>query len=191
MSPTLLTAALIAALLLLTACLNTPPGTTTTLIPAQVTTDLQGGLTALSTIESLILATNPKAISAADQATINTVLANAQSGLATLSATTSAASGASTLATIDGYLNAGVGILANVADNVPGLSNFAPEINAVDALLPTVEAFVNPLLTAAPATVTASASPVVLVVAKYAGRSHSTVYTPDQARVKLRIPVRS
>ena len=177
---------------LLAGC-STGTGTMGAPIPAQITTDLQGGLTALSTLESLILATNPKAISTADQATINAVLADAQSALSTVSATTPAASGASTLSTIDGYLNAGVGILAKVADNVPGLSNFAPEINAVDALLPTVEAFVNPFLAAAPATVsvTASLSPVDAAIARYKGRAHSGKFTPAEARMKLRIPVKS
>jgi hypothetical protein len=161
---------------LLTAC-STTTGTPTALTPAQVSADLQGALTALSTVDGLIVAASPNAISAANQKTITAVLTSAQTELAALSATTPASSGASTAATIDGYLNTAVGILASVSSAVPGLSTFSPEIDAVDAVLPAVEAFVNQYL---PANVTA---------ARFAPRAHSTRFTLDQARAVLHIAV--
>jgi hypothetical protein len=163
----------IAACVALAGC--TSGSAPTTLTPAQVTADLTGALTALSTVDGLIVAASPNAISATDQKTISTVLANAQTELASLSSTTPAAAGASTAATIDGYLNSAVGILASVSSAVPGLSTFSPEIDAVDAVLPAVEAFVNQYL---PASITSSR------------RVHSTHFTLARARTMLRIPVK-
>jgi hypothetical protein len=172
-----LTLPTIAACITLAGC--TAGSAPVTLTPAQVTTDLQGALTALSTVDGLIVAASPKAISAADQKTITTVLTNAQTQLASLSSATPVAAGASTAATIDGYLNSAVGILASVSSAVPGLSTFSPEIDAVDAVLPAVETFVNQYL---PASITASSTG--------ARRVHSTRFTLTQARTMLRIPVK-
>jgi hypothetical protein len=172
--------------LLVAACNGT---TTQTLTPAQVAADLQGALSSLSTVEGLIVAVSPNALGA-DKATIDTVLASAQSELATLSGTTPVGTGASIAQTIDGYLNTGVGILAKVSADVPGLSNFSPEINAVDAILPAVEAFVNQNLPASMTAPTAAlASPLGATITKYAHRTHSTQFTLAQARARLRIPV--
>jgi hypothetical protein len=167
----------IAAVLALAGC--TSGSSTKTLTPAQVTTDLTGALTALSTLEGLIVAASPNAISKADQATINTDLTAAQTALASIAETTPAATGASTVATIDGYLNTAVGILAAVSAKVPGLSTFSPEIDAVDAVLPAVETFVNQNLAAS-----------ITAASTGARRIHSTRFTLAQARAMLRIPVK-
>jgi hypothetical protein len=179
----------IAIILALAGC--TPGSSPTTLTPAQVATDLTGALTALSTVEGLMVAASPKAISPSDQKTINTVLVNAQSALASLSSTTPAATGASTAAVVDGYLNTAVGILASASSTVPSLAAFAPEIDAVDAVLPAVEAFVNQYQPAPAIGTPIGGTPIgVPAAALFSSRVHSTRFTLAQARTKLRIPVR-
>lgn len=175
-------AALALPFLLLTACQST---TTAPVTPAQIGADLQGVLTAISTIEPLIVATAPNALTPAQQAKITNDLAQAQATLATLTAGLPAVTGASEAQTVDGYINDAMNALAAVVPLVPALSAFSAPIEAADGVLPVVEGFINQYLPSSMTTVTASATPGFRPV-----RVHSTRFTAAQARMVLRIPVK-
>lgn len=136
-------------LAILAACTKND-GTATT--PNQVAADVQGVVGALATYAPLIFSAAPKAFSPAQQAQINTDIALAQKGLNAFVPGMPAAAGASVVQTIDTYLNDAVAVLGSVvAPAVPALAPYVPIIAAVQALLPTIEGFVNQYIPAAKA----------------------------------------
>jgi hypothetical protein len=164
------------ALLPLAAC-NPQTAPTT---PSQVVADLQGVVTELATIEPLIVKAAPSALTAAQQATIASDIAQAQSTLTQLQAGLPAATGASVASTIDGYVNDAVGTLATVATSIPVLAPYAVPIDAIDAVLPAAETWINQYLP--PATTAPTAAAI--------GRKHHPVspHTVVWGRQTLHIP---
>lgn len=163
-------------LLMLCACSSTLPPVTT---PAQVAADLTGVVHTLMQIEPLIVLADPTAFTQAQKLAMANDLDNAQKTLATFSAGMPASQGASVAQQIDGYLNDAANTLAAMAPNIPALAKWSPALDAIDALLPVVEAFAGPSTIAGVPTRTLSMARGV--------RIHAL--TPDQARQALGIPV--
>lgn len=138
------------------------------LTPALVVSDAQaitnGLATALPQIAAVpAVASNPTALATITKA--EGYVKQAQAALAGLSANLPAQQGATILATVEGYLNAAL----DAATAIQGLPpNVQTIIDAVAAILPVVEAFVNTTLGTI---VPAAARPVKM--------------TPDQARAVL------
>lgn len=160
-----------APLAVLAGCLTTTPPAT----PAQIGADLQGLVTALQSYMPTVYAAAPKAFSQAQQNQIATDLALASKALAVFVPGMPATSAASIAQTIDGYINDAVSVLASVAPGVPALAPYVPVIAAVQAILPTIEAFVNRYL---PASVTTPKAGAML-----------QPMAPADARKVLGIPV--
>ncbi len=161
---------------LLAAC---PAGSTTT--DAQVLADASGAVSSLNAVVAQFAAIDPKGLDATTLTEIQNGLKIAQGLIASLSTATPAASGASTLAQVDSYLNAGLTAIASVlpvaSAAFPALMVAVPIVDAIIALLPGIENWVNPLLTSA-APKAAAALPLRASVA----------VSPAQARKALGIP---
>ena len=146
----------IAALALLVGC-----STSTATIDTQVLADITGVVSCVSGIVTALNAAKPGTVSA----TIVNELAAAQSLVTGLSSTTLAPVGASTLQTIDTDISdvlSVVGPIASVA--IPGAGN---AIAAIQVILPSVEAWVNPLITSATGvSAVAPVSPAALAAAR-------------------------
>jgi hypothetical protein len=125
--------------LVLAACATTVTAPTLGTIASDVSLALSGLQKAMLGIE----AAAPNLVSAADQATITSVIAAAQ-GLATsLSSATPTASGATTVQTIDGDINT----VLNIAAAIPLIPQpYDLAVEAVATLAPLLEAFVNSTL---------------------------------------------
>ena len=142
----LISTACAAAMLLFASC-----SSTSTTTPAQVLGDAQGLLASVSATVTEIAAVDPKAFPPGQVASIQASLTAAQQSLATLATTTAAATSASTLAQIDTAINGALSVISAVLPPAsvayPPLAGAIPIVDAAIALLPTIEAFVNPLLT--------------------------------------------
>lgn len=168
----------------LTAACATSPETT----PAQVVADLTGAVGTLRRIAPLVFAADPRAVSAAEQQRILGDLTSAKDALGGLNTAVPAQAGASEADRIDGWINLAMDDLAFVtpaaATAIPALAPFVMPIQALDAILPEIEAFVNRYL---PTSMTKAAG------RRDAGRRAKALgparYTPDEARATLNIPI--
>lgn len=157
-----------AALLVLVGC-ATPTATTDT----QVLADATGIVANLTSVVAEINALKPGAV----PPNVTADLTAAQALVVTLSATTPAATGATTLQKIDadisGVLNAAAPVAATID---PGAGII---IAAIQALLPSVEAWVNPLITSATGVGTAAAvAPAAPVSATALAAARKTLLIP-------------
>lgn len=171
-------------LAMLCGCSTTVPPAT---VPAQVAADLTGVLHTLMQIEPLIVLADPTAFTQAQKQAMANDLDNAQKTLATFSAGMPVAAGASVAQQIDGYLNDAVNTLAAVAPSVPVLAPWTPALDAIDAVLPTVETFINSNLPAARPTI--AGIPIPTISLMRGKRIARLAMTPDQGRTFLGIPV--
>jgi hypothetical protein len=149
-------------------------------IDAQALADAQG---LASTSQALIAAVNqyaPGSIPPATQAQITTLEATIIASIKSLSASTPAPAGATTLQTIDADLNTILGAigtgLTTAAPLFPVLLPFVPMYDAAVALLPAVEAYVNSVI-----------SPAVAAAPLNRVKAIKAHFTPDQARAVLGI----
>jgi hypothetical protein len=169
----------LAACLLLASCAPPSPSGG---VPPQVIADLTGVTMALLRVEPLIVLRDPAAFTPAQKQTMEADLNRAVVALAKLSTGMPAAAGAGVALEIDGYLNKTVAVLAAVAPFVPILAPFSPALDAIDAVLPGVEAFVNRFF-----------PPPVTSVAPHSAMMTRSVripaMTPAQGRRVLGIPV--
>jgi hypothetical protein len=168
------------ALLGTTALIACQSGTTPTVTPAGVISDVQAvvnGLAGALSSPAVTAAINAVPAAAAILPVIQKDVALAQGALATLASNTSAAQGASIVSQINGWLNA----IIDTADAPPliGLipSPFNLAITAAAVLLPGLETFVDQYL---PTTATAAA-----VAHKAGALRGATTMTPDAARALL------
>jgi len=167
----LFTTALIAPLAM-TAC-----GANAATTDAQVLADASGITNGVLTAVTQVNSFKPGAVSAS----IVTGLQAAQGFVASLSTATPAPTGATTLQKVDTFINNGVTALASV---LPALSilfaplaGVIPVVDGAIALLPSVEAWVNPLITSVGATPVVIPAPI------------KVAYTVAAARAKLGVPV--
>jgi len=160
---------------LLAAC-----GTNGTALDAQVLADAQGLVTVAGTITTAIEQYDPRAFSADVTSQIAQWEDAAKAGLATLSTSTPAATGASKLQVVETDINnvlQAVGVaLPIAAAAVPAIAPFVPMYDAAVALLPIVEAYVNSVV--APSAVSA----------RVALKPVGAAFSPEQARKVLGIP---
>ena len=114
---------------------------------AQVLADASGIVNNLLALVPAIEIADPSLLPSALSATIVSGLNTAKTLLGNLSASTPAVTGASTLKIVESYVNAALNALSSVtpaaAAAFPGLSPYVATIEAVTALVPVVEAFVN------------------------------------------------
>ena len=115
----------------------------TTLTDAQVLADAQGIVNGLASVAAQVNAANPGTVPSAASAG----LTDATALLATLTASTPAPAGASTLARIDTDISNVLAAISPIVSTVYPIAG--PVIAAVQTLLPVVEAWVNPLITSA------------------------------------------
>lgn len=161
----------IAGVAVLAAC-----GANAATLDAQILADASGAVNGASAVATQVNSLKPGAVSAA----VLAGLATAKTLIASLSASTPLAAGATTLQTIDTYINDALTALSAVlpaaAGAFPVLAAAIPVVDAAIALLPTIEAYVNPLITSATAAATAPLMPIAAVM------------TVAQARATLGIP---
>jgi hypothetical protein len=155
-------------------------GTNAAAIDAQVLADAQGLVTVAGTITTAIEQYDPKAFSADVTSQIAQWEAAAKAGLATLSTSTPAATGASKLQVVETDINnvlqAVRAVLPIAAAAVPAIAPFVPMYDAAVALLPIVEAYVNSVV--APSAVSA----------RVALKPVGAAFSPEQARKVLGVP---
>lgn len=161
--------------------------TSTANIDAQALADAQGLLNVTKAMVAAIVQNDPAAFSAAQQAQITASENAAAAAIASLSTSTMAIPGATTLQTVDndlnGVLQAVGAALPAAAIAFPAIAPFIPEYDAAVALLPVVENWVNTTIqnTQVTTPVVATAAPMPLKMIK-------STYTADQARTLLGIP---
>lgn len=155
--------------------------------PPQVAADLTGLVATLQQMEPVVVAADPGAFTAAQQAALANDLANAQKALAGFSAGMPAAAGASIAQTIDAYLNDAVDTIAEVVPEDLKLSAWIGPIDAIDAVLPMVETFVNQYLPASATTI--AGVPIPTISHARHQRAALVAMTPDQGRAFLGIPL--
>lgn len=160
----------------LTACAT---GTSAATIDTQVLADATGIVNGASTVAAQVNSLKPGAISASVIAGITA----AKGLIAGLTASTPAPTGATTLQTVDtdvsDALNALAAVLPAAAVAFPVLAPAIPIIDGAIALLPSVEAWVNPLITSITTPTAAAAAPIKPIAA---------VMTAAQARAALGVP---
>ena len=150
--------------------------TTASVTPQQVVNDAAGLVSALQAIETIVAQDASNSLTQGQQTQITNDLQLAQTGLAKLQAgLPTAQEGAVTVQAINGYINDAVGVAALLAPKFPALAPAVPLIEAADAILPVVEAYVDQYL------------PTGTVAARKAFRK-SPMSVPT-ARAYLRIPV--
>lgn len=157
----------------LAACSLTPA------LDAQILADASGVVSSLSAVASQVNTLAPGKV----PASVTNGLSVAQGLVASLSTATPIPTGASTLQTVDGYINAALQAFATVlpaaALAFPVLVPAIPIVDGAIALLPVIEAYVNPLIQqltpSAPAAASAPLHPIMLAM------------TPAQARAALGI----
>lgn len=161
--------------------------TSTANIDAQALADAQGLLSTTKLMVAAVIQNDPAAFSAAQQAQITASENAASAAIASLSATTLAIPGATTLQTVDTDLN---GVLQAVGAALPAASiafpeiaPFVPEYDAAIALLPVIENWVNTTIQNTQVT-----TPVVASAAVAPLNPIKSTYTADQARNLLGIP---
>jgi hypothetical protein len=163
-----------AAMLLFASC-----SSTSTTTPAQVLGDAQGLLASVSATLTEIATVDPKAFQPGQVAAIQASLTAASQSLATLATTTAAATSATTLVQIDTAINGALSVISAILPPAsvvyPPLAAAIPVVDAAIALLPTIEAFVNPLISNATASAAAPVHPIIATM------------TPAQARATLGI----
>jgi hypothetical protein len=151
------------------------------LTPTQIVTEagvaakgLSGTLTQLAAVDSTL-------VPSATLATLQNDLALAQGAASSLSANLPAANGASTVQTIEGYINAVLNTLAAPPVNglIPAPFNMA--VSAAALLVPDLEAFVNQYLPVALAV-----APTTLAARLQLRAAAPQVTTRDQAMAILR-----
>lgn len=169
-------------LMMLCGCATTNPSVT----PAQVAADLTGVLTTLQQMEPAVVKADPSAFTPQQISAMTNDLANAQKALQGFTAGMPTQPGATLAQQIDGYLNDTVNTLAAVAPLVPVLAPWSDDIDAIDAVLPTVEAFVNTTLAKPP---TIAGVPVPVISLARGKRVSRLALTPDEGRQFLGIPV--
>jgi len=121
------------------------------LTPAQIVTEAGVVAKGLSGALTQVAGADPKLISATTLATLQNDLALAQGAASSLTTAMPAASGATVVQTVEGYINAVLNILA--APPINGLipSPFNLAVAAAALLVPDLEAFVNQYLPTAAA----------------------------------------
>lgn len=164
---------LMAGLLLLCACAVSPG--IPAVLPAQIPLDLTGAVMILLRIQPVIVMTAAGAFTAAQKHAMETGLNKATRALGTLSAGMPADRGAQLVQEIDAAVDETVGILTGVIPFAPRLAKWLPVIDAVDAVLPDAERFVDERL--------GLGRPV------RTGARRLPAMTPDQARQALGIRV--
>lgn len=166
---------------LLTAC-----ATNSALISAQALADAQGLVGVAQAIAAAIVQNDPMALSIPIQAQITAAENAATAAIASLTSSTAAIPGATTLQVIDSDLNtilAAVGAaLPAAAVAFPVIAPFVPEYDAAVALLPAIETWVNGVLASATVTPPKASALAPLPAIK-------TAYTVAQARALLNVPV--
>ena len=167
--------AMAATMLALTRC-----GAQNATVDAQALADAKGLQAATANLENALVQYAPTALNDDQKAKIATLEAAVVAGLQSLTTSTPAAAGATTLQTIDSDLNqvlAAIGAaLPGAALAIPALAPFVPIFDAAVAVLPVIEAYVNSVI---PAAAAAATQPVGALNSKY------SVVT---ARSILRIP---
>lgn len=147
----------------------------------QVLADLQGMVPELGDIFSAIQTLSPKAFTQQQAAQITSALDLAGKLLASLSANTPAPTAAQTIETIESEVNTVLrdfgAVLPGAAAAFPALAPYIPIYDAVVALLPGIELWVNQVIGVVPPA--ASAAPPVQPI--------QSRFTPDQARARLGI----
>ena len=130
---------------MLAACASTP------MTPAQIVTQAAAAASGLAGMVKQLSAAYPTLIPAATLAQIETYLGMAQTAATNLAPNLPAATGASTVHVIEGYLNAVLTMLAGPPINglIPAPFNMA--LSAVSVILPQLEAFAAVYIPAAAA----------------------------------------
>jgi hypothetical protein len=153
------------ALLLLARC-----GGQNANLDAQILADAQGLESATTSLETLLTQYAPNALTADQKTQIATLEAAIVSGLNSLTTTTPAPAGATTLQVIDSDINQVLaaigGVLPGAAATFPALAPAVPIYDAAVAILPVIEAYVNSLI---PAATAAAAPPPKFVKTDYSG----------------------
>jgi hypothetical protein len=143
------------SLLALARCAATGTGATpAALTPAQIAADAQGIIAVMQADFPVIVALDPSLTTPANAAKIQADLTTTATDAATVSATVSALTGATTLQTVENDINEGLNVLSPVVTAAVGtpLAPYALVVQAIIALLPSVETFVNTTLGLAGAT---------------------------------------
>jgi len=160
-------------------------GTSVAAFSAQALADVTGISNATSTIISALDEEKPGAIPTATETQIANWSSVISEALGTLSLTTPASSGVGTLGTIDANLSSiltVVGpILNDAASVIPELLPIVTIYDGVVSLLPTLETYVNSVITTVSPTTTAARKPLAIPAPLL-----KTV-TPEQARSLLHI----
>jgi hypothetical protein len=145
------------------------------LTPAQIVTQAAAVATGLQGAIKQVVAAYPALIPAGTAATIQTDLTDASAAATSLSASLPAATGASIVQTVEGYINAVLSVLAGPPINglIPAPFNMA--IAAAAVLIPQLEAFANTYLPT-----TAAAAPVT-IAARQRFAALAPTMTPDAA----------
>lgn len=169
----LLGASAILPVLALAAC-----GTSTgTLLDPQVLADAQGIVAAADALVKGVMTSAPTALTADTAKAISDAEVAALAVISNLTASTTAAVGATTLQKVDGYINtilSAVGPAITAASaTVPALASITPIYDAAVALLPLVEAWVNSIVTVVTPPKAALGAPLKMV---------KMAYSPTQAR---------
>lgn len=116
-------------------------------LDAQVLADATGVVNSLSTLFPAVVAAVPNFIPSAVVTSVNNGLTIAKNLVTTLTTDTPVNMGASTLQTVESYVNSAVNALAAVtpaaAAVFPVLNIFLVPILAVSAILPSIEAFIG------------------------------------------------
>lgn len=153
-------------------------GTTTTLTPAEIVSEGSTFVTGFANAFNGLITAAPALMPQATSDAITADLTKAQTAIAAFNATLPAATGASTMQTILGYVNAALNVLG--APPINGLipAPFNEAIAAVAVLAPVLETWVESIIP------TAAASQVVAAArAKVAAAKPGM--TPNQALVVL------
>lgn len=155
-------------------------GTSAATLDAQILADASGAVNGVSAVATQVNALKPGAISS----TVIAGLTAAKGLVASLSASTPAPTGATTLQTVDtdisNALTALAAVLPAAAIAFPVLAPAIPAVDAVIALLPTIESYVNPLITSITSPTVAAAAPIKPI---------AQVMSVAQARAVLGVPV--
>jgi hypothetical protein len=148
-----------------------PAGLDTTILA-----DANGALNAASAVVNQVNTLKSGSISA----DVVNGLSTAEALITNLSGSIPAAQGATTLETIDNYISDGLNALAAVLPTAsvafPALAPAIPIVDAAIALLPTIENYVNPLITSITTPTVAAVAPMNPI---------QTRMTPAQARAVL------
>ena len=110
--------------------------------PAQIIADAQGALQGLANVIPALYVAKPPVISKAEETSLSNILAEGLAFMKGIGPGTPAQTGASTLATIEGYLNAVLTILTPIAAPPP----YNLIIIAAAVIVPEVEAYIASII---------------------------------------------